>query len=64
MIPKNLELLEQVRLKLLSDSSDILSATKLVEDYSIAVSACNRGLMECGIVDRYERKLMDFVHEN
>ena len=63
MISKNSELLEQVRGKLISDPSDILRATQLVEDYSFAVSACNRGLMECGAVDRYEKELMDFVHE-
>jgi len=61
MIIKNGKLIERIRSKIRSSDCDIHKAVSLMEDYSDAVTAYNRGLISLKDVSRSEKVLWDFV---
>lgn len=62
MIARNRELMERVVLKARSNDCDIHHAASLMQDYSAAVTAHNRGLISLEQVSKSENALWDFVN--
>jgi len=61
MIMRNGKLVEMIRSKVRSIDCDIHVAVNLMEDYSAAITAYNRGLISLEDVSKSERALWDFA---